>query len=82
MPYCCKGCGRDTESTSGYCIYCIGQPPRGNLRSREHLDRPAVSSKRLGSRPMDHEDDYGEESGPDSVCRDNHTSELRGRRFG
>lgn len=53
---CCESCGRDTRGR--YCIYCIGHPP------------PVARSGNSPDDPL--EDDYSEESGPDSVCDDEH----------
>ncbi len=55
---CCEGCGRDTRSATGYCSRCIG--------------RPRVASRSDGDlrSPMEYEDRYDEESGPDDVCDD------------
>jgi len=52
---CCLRCGRDTRGL--YCNHCIGHIPH-TVRAGHPPDVPL-------------EDDYGEESDPDSVCDDN-----------
>lgn len=58
---CCLLCGRDTRSKTGVCAICMGH---GKVtRHTEERDR-----SRLDPMLDDFaEDDYGEESGPDSI---------------
>lgn len=57
---CCIYCGRDTRSRSGICRRCLGADV-------------SQSVDRSGRGPEDEvplEDDFSEESGPDSVVQD------------
>ena len=60
---CCLRCGRDTRAMDGLCAECGGRLTQAN--SREKLGKGRPSTKEI--MPMDYEDDYGEESGPDDV---------------
>jgi hypothetical protein len=57
---CCIYCGRDTTDRHGMCQQCLGM----GIYSSEYRGRPAVKARET---MMDYEDDYSEESGPDSV---------------
>lgn len=55
--HCCLGCGRDTRARSQVCARCLRGP-----RSARAL--------RMDPGTVTAEDDYSEESGPDSVYRE------------
>lgn len=57
---CCTQCGRDC--TADYCGRCIGNNPYSS---------PVAPSSASQFQDI-LEDDYGDESDPDSVCDDNH----------
>jgi len=67
-PVNCFYCGRDTQRSSGMCWRCTNQgayqfsDERGRHRLKIDGDSP---SKTLD---LDAEDDYSEESTPDSIC--------------
>jgi len=55
--HCCLCCGRDTRSKFQICARCLNGPRSGRERSNEEGWAPA-------------EDDYSEESNPNSVYRE------------
>jgi len=61
---CCERCGRDTRNTGGICRECLGTHTRNPFYSHEYKGR---QFRAYLVRPMDYEDDYGEESSPDDV---------------
>jgi len=70
----CLGCGRDTKSDSGFCFRCIGQS-RGSCHEDSQIndvrDRKVLKvGEELPFKftNLDIEDDYGEDSDPDSIC--------------
>jgi hypothetical protein len=65
--YCCKGCGRDTTRRGGYCIDCGGAPGE---RSSKGESRGRHNRAMQDDNPMDLEDRFDDESGPDDVCDD------------
>lgn len=58
--YCCASCGRDTTSKDRLCLRCIG-----HARFPDKSRRKCRNLKEAMHRSA--EDNYGEESGPDSV---------------
>jgi len=62
---CCDFCGRDTAARCGICAKCLGRDPYSSpidkAATHQRMDTP--------------EDDYGEESGPDSVYPDSPESQ-------
>ncbi len=65
--YCCKGCGRDTTRRGGYCVDCGGRPGQHSHRF-ERLDRCRPEPEAYN--PIDLEDRYDDESGPDDIYDD------------
>lgn len=61
----CLGCGRDTRAESGYCFRCTGHSEMGCHADSQIDDRRGRRELKIG---LDIEDDYGEESSPDSIC--------------
>lgn len=64
---CCKHCGRDTVSKTGICVFCTGSF-RGPKRLPGGINNTDKMHECL-------EDDYSEESNPNSVCNDGHYSD-------
>jgi len=67
---CCEFCGRDTRSACGICFRCLGNTTHRNHGSRLRDPRENLGRSPHDAQPMDHEDDYSEDGGPDSVCQD------------
>jgi hypothetical protein len=62
--FCCDGCGRDTTNPSRLCDACGGAP------SPPEPEQAATA--------FPGEDDYDEESGPNSVCDDEGAVPING----
>jgi len=58
---CCLYCGRETKAKCQICVVCLG------TKKPRHRDYEAAYE--ADDDPMAYEDDYSEESGPDTVCR-------------
>jgi len=64
----CIGCGRRmTNHPSQICGLCANGEPAAMEHMGRHRGR---KSRELHDRPMEFEDRYDEESGPDDVCDD------------
>jgi len=61
---CCIRCGRDTTNVGGLCGECLGTHRRNPFYSQEYKGRKCRADI---VRPMDSEDRYDEESGPNDV---------------
>lgn len=70
----CLSCGRDIRAVSGYCFRCIGHSTmscHGDSQIDDRRDRPQLQvGEELPFKytNLDIEDDYGEDSDPDSIC--------------
>lgn len=62
----CLSCGRDTRSVSGYCFRCIGHSEISCHADSQIDDRRDRQQFKFTN--LDIEDDYSEDSDPDSIC--------------